>query len=38
MSKLVLKNLTQELEDNRKNIYSDIMEQIKELDVLENVM
>jgi hypothetical protein len=37
-SKMVPKNPTQEQNDNRQNICSDIMEQITELDVLENVI
>jgi hypothetical protein len=38
-AKMVPKNLTQEQKDNRKNICSDVMEQITEqLDVLENVI
>jgi ABC-type xylose transport system substrate-binding protein len=38
-TKMVPKNFTQEEKDNRKNISSDIMEQITEQpDVLENVI
>jgi hypothetical protein len=36
--KMVPKNLTQKQKDNRKHIYSDIMERITELDVFQNVI